>query len=74
MIARRENETVRSKRSSPLIAVSKARVWASEGWHVTIIDGDGKIFEQSRFDELWGDSDRGDGKPRTIAPAPPAND
>jgi hypothetical protein len=27
-------------RSSMLVAVAKARVWASEGWKVTIIVGD----------------------------------
>jgi hypothetical protein len=74
MIARRQNETVRSSRTSPLVAVSKARVWASEGWHVTIIDGDGKIFEQSRFDELWGNGGPGDRKPPTVELTRPAND
>jgi hypothetical protein len=40
--AQRENETVRSERVSELIAIAKARVWASEGWLVVISDGNGK--------------------------------
>ena len=43
IVAERENETVRMDRVSSLMAVAKARVWASEGWEVTIIvrDEDG---------------------------------
>jgi len=37
IVAERGNETVRMDRSSSLMAVAKARVWASEGWQVTII-------------------------------------
>ena len=37
IVAERGNETVRMDRASALMAVAKARVWASEGWHVTII-------------------------------------
>ena len=40
IVAERRNETVRMDRSSMLMAVAKARVWASEGWKVTIIVGD----------------------------------
>jgi hypothetical protein len=40
IVAERKNETVRMDRSSMLVAVAKARVWASEGWKVTIIVGD----------------------------------
>ena len=40
IVAERESETVRTKRSSSLIAIAYARVWASEGWSVTIIVGD----------------------------------
>ena len=40
IVAERGNETVRMDRSSSLMAVAKARVWASEGWEVTIIVGD----------------------------------
>jgi hypothetical protein len=50
--AQRENETVRSERVSELIAIAKARVWASEGWLVVISDGKGKSFGPAEFDDL----------------------
>jgi hypothetical protein len=37
IVAERDNETVRMDRMSSLMAVAKAKVWASEGWEVTII-------------------------------------
>jgi hypothetical protein len=40
IVAERESETVRMKRDSSLIAIAKARVWASEGWNVTIVVAD----------------------------------
>jgi hypothetical protein len=40
IVAERQDDTVRMDRSSRLVAVAKARVWASEGWKVTIIVGD----------------------------------
>src|SRR6202165_2198115 len=40
IVAERESETVRMKRNSSLIAIAKARVWASEGWSVTIVVSD----------------------------------
>jgi hypothetical protein len=43
----KENETVKWERSSQLIAIAKARVWASEGWEVTVTDDDGN--ELTRF-------------------------
>ena len=36
-VAERETETVRTRHTSSLIAMAKARVWASEGWDVTIV-------------------------------------
>ena len=45
IIALKENETVKWERTSELIAVAKARVWASEGWHVEITDGEGKSLD-----------------------------
>lgn len=41
IVAVRDNETVKWERSSELIAIAKARVWASEGWKVTIRDDEG---------------------------------
>lgn len=52
MIAERGNETVKCERVSSLIVVAKARVWASEGWQVTIIDGDGKVFAPAEFEDF----------------------
>jgi hypothetical protein len=40
IVAERDNETVRMRRNSSIIAIAKARVWASEGWEVTIVDDD----------------------------------
>ena len=43
IVAERDNETVRMDRASSLIALAKARIWASEGWDVTIIVGDREL-------------------------------
>ena len=40
IVAERDTETVRMKRNSSLFAIAKARVWASEGWNVTVIVDD----------------------------------
>jgi len=40
IVAERESQIVRMKRDSSLMAIAKARVWASEGWNVTIVAGD----------------------------------
>jgi hypothetical protein len=50
--AERDNETMRSSRSSVWVAVAKGRVWASEGWRVVITDDSGRDFVSDRFDEL----------------------
>ncbi|WP_291855974.1 hypothetical protein [Bradyrhizobium sp.] len=47
IVAERGNETVRMDRSSSLMAVAKARVWASEGWNVTIIVRDAEAVAPS---------------------------
>ncbi len=52
MVAERDNETVRAERQSLLIIVAKARIWASEGWHVVITDADGKSYTPAEFDQL----------------------
>ena len=44
IVAERNDETVKMDRSSALVAVAKAKVWASEGWKVTIIVGDEDEF------------------------------
>jgi hypothetical protein len=51
MIAERENETIKIERKSSLLIVAKAKVWASEGWHVVITD-EGKAYAPAEFDRL----------------------
>ena len=52
IVAERENETVRMDRMSSLMAVAKARVWASEGWDVTIIVRDEDESAPAETDRL----------------------
>lgn len=52
LIAERDDETVLIKRVSSLIVVANAKVWASEGWQVEIVDESGKIFEPDDFGSL----------------------
>lgn len=52
IIAIRENEKVSCERNSVLIAIAKARVWASEGWQVVITDEEGNTLEPAEFDKL----------------------
>ena len=52
IVAERENETVRMDRMSSLMAVAKARVWASEGWEVTIIVRDEDELASGETDRL----------------------
>ncbi len=52
MIAERENEKVRIERSSSLLIVAKARIWASEGWQVVVTDSEGKSYAPAEFDRL----------------------
>lgn len=52
IVAERENETVRMDRMSSLMAVAKARVWASEGWEVTIIIRDEDELAPAATDRL----------------------
>ena len=52
MIAERDNETVKIERTSTLVIVAKARIWASEGWHVVITDAEGKSYQVAEFDHL----------------------
>jgi hypothetical protein len=50
IIAAKEQETGKWERTSELIAIAKARVWASEGWHVEITDHDGKTLDITNFE------------------------
>src|SRR6266436_2851707 len=53
MVAERGNETVKSERTSSLITVARARVWASEGWQVTITDDEGKSSRLQSLRICW---------------------
>jgi hypothetical protein len=52
IVAERENQKLQSERASVLIAIAKARVWASEGWQVVVTDGSGTAFVPEEFDDL----------------------
>jgi hypothetical protein len=50
IVAVRENETHSWERTSELIAIAKARVWASEGWRVEITDNEGQTLDAAEFE------------------------
>jgi hypothetical protein len=52
MIAKRDNDTVKAERESRSVIVAKAKIWASEGWQVTIIDTEGKVYQSADFQKL----------------------
>jgi hypothetical protein len=56
MVAARENQTISNERSSALITLANARVWASEGWQVTITDADGKEFDPAGFEGVLAET------------------
>jgi hypothetical protein len=49
MIAERKNESVKIDRESRLLIAAKARIWASEGWSVVVIDTEGQTVD---FEDL----------------------
>jgi hypothetical protein len=53
IVARKDDTTVRSERSSLLIAAAKARVWADEGWEVSVVDTEGKELDRAELDSLF---------------------
>lgn len=58
IVAKRDGETVTMQRDSSLIAIAKARVWASEGWNVTIVvrdEASPEPAEESLFSPLVTD-------------------
>ena len=52
MIAERDEQTICVERTSSLITMANARVWASEGWQVEIVDTMGRIFAPEDFESL----------------------
>jgi hypothetical protein len=53
IVAQKEDTTVRSERNSLLIAAAKARVWAEEGWDVSVTDSEGKKLDRAELDLLF---------------------
>jgi hypothetical protein len=54
MVAERDNQRVTKQRTSALILLANARVWASEGWQVVITDADGKALDSAGFENWLG--------------------
>jgi hypothetical protein len=52
IVAEKDDETIRTERNSLLISIAKARVLASEGWHVVVLDDDGNALDPAKFDKL----------------------
>ncbi|MFL6816440.1 MAG: hypothetical protein ACJ8EF_00640 [Bradyrhizobium sp.] len=47
IVAERDTEIVKMKRDSSLIAIAKARVFASEGWNVTVaLEGEAREIQE----------------------------
>jgi hypothetical protein len=53
IVATKEDDTIRWARQSLLIAAAKARVWASEGWHVVVTDGDERTLDPADFEKMF---------------------
>ena len=53
IVAQKDDTTVRSERKSLLIAAAKARIWAEEGWDVSVTDSEGKKLERAELDGLF---------------------
>jgi len=53
IVAQKDDTIVRSERNSLLIAAAKARVWAEEGWDVSVTDSEGKKLDRAELDELF---------------------
>jgi hypothetical protein len=53
IVAQKDDATIRSERESLLIAAAKARVWAREGWEVSVTDSEGKRLDRVELDSLF---------------------
>jgi hypothetical protein len=69
LVAERDNQRVTKERTSALILVANARVWASEGWHVSITDSDGKEFDPASFEHWLGPLEASPLQPVNAAPS-----
>jgi hypothetical protein len=57
IVATKGDSILRSERESLLIAAAKARVWARVGWHVVVMDGEGKTLDPAEFERLFAAPD-----------------
>lgn len=48
----KDEDSVRTLFTSPVIAVAKARGLVKAGWQVHIVDSEGHVFHREKFDEL----------------------
>ena len=53
IVAQKDEVTVRSERRSLLIAAAKARIWAEEGFDVSVTDSEGKKLDRAELDYLF---------------------
>jgi hypothetical protein len=68
MVAERDNQRVTKERTSALILLANARVWASEGWQVSITDADGKELDSAGFENWLGPVEASPLQPLHAAP------
>jgi hypothetical protein len=68
MVAERDNQRVTKQRTSALILLANARVWASEGWQVVITDADGKALDSAGFENWLGPVEASPLQPISAAP------
>jgi protein-L-isoaspartate O-methyltransferase len=52
IVAEKDGKIVTTERASALIAAARARVWSSEGWNVDVTDGNGKLIDPAKLDQL----------------------
>ena len=69
LVAERDNQRVTKERTSALILVANARVWASEGWQVSITDSDGREFDPASFEHWLGPLEASPLQPVNAAPS-----
>ena len=50
IVAEREDETVWMEQDSILFTVTKARVWASEGWNIVVMDSSGEVLFRTQHE------------------------
>ena len=53
IVAQKDDATMRSERESLLIAAAKARIWAEEGWEVSVTDSEGRRLDRVELDRLF---------------------